>query len=144
MAGLDGAGGANLLLVQDETGQDAPARVVKGDAKPITVPSGQPITLQDIIWNEPGPDGLTLRFRFLAPQIAANGGTIDAQTALNDMQYLCDSFALPRISTLGPRPAQVVISLSDVAVDFGESAPDATQFFEAYAYRDGACIWEMY
>jgi hypothetical protein len=41
-------------------------------------------------------------------------------------------------------PQQVIISLSDTAVPFGESAPEATQFFEAFAIRDGACIWEMF
>ncbi|RID93951.1 acetolactate synthase [Gemmobacter lutimaris] len=115
-----------------------------GDASPIAVPSGQPVTLLDVIWNEMGPDGLTLRFRFLAPQIARAGGSVDVDTATTDMQALCESFALPRISDFGPVPQQVIISLSDMNVPFGETAPEATQFFEAFTIRDGACIWEMY
>ena len=43
-----------------------------------------------------------------------------------------------------PQPAQIVISLSDRPVPFGEAAPDATQFFEAFALQDGTCIWEMF
>lgn len=124
--------------------QVSPAVVLVGDASPIAVPSGQPVTLLDVIWNEMGPDGLTLRFRFLAPQIARTGGSVDVDTATTDMQALCESFALPRISDFGPVPQQVIISLSDMNVPFGETAPEATQFFEAFTIRDGACIWEMY
>lgn len=124
--------------------QASPAVVLVGDASPIAVPSGQPVTLLDVIWNEIGPDGLTLRFRFLAPQIARAGGSVDVDAATTDMQALCESFALPRISDFGPVPQQVIISLSDMNVPFGETAPEATQFFEAFTIRDGACIWEMY
>lgn len=110
----------------------------------IVVPSGQPITLQDVIWNEPGPSGLTFRFRFVAPQIARGGGSIDPETASADMAALCQTFALPRIDPNGPQPAQIIISLSDRPVPFGEAQPDVTQFFEAYRVENGACIWEMF
>lgn len=115
-----------------------------GDGALITVPSGQPVTLQDVIWNEMGPQGLTMRFRFIAPAIARDGGSVDFETAVADMRALCDDFALPRLSQLGPQPAQIIISLSDVPVPFGESAPAATQFFEAFSLQDGACIWEVF
>jgi hypothetical protein len=111
----------------------------------IAVPSGQPVTLQDVIWGEPGPDGLTARFRFVAPQIARDGGSVDFDTAIEDMDHLCNTYALPRISTVtGPTPQQIVISLSDIPVPFGEMQPEATQFFEGYAIEDNACIWEVY
>ncbi|MDX5357932.1 MAG: DUF6497 family protein [Rhodobacterales bacterium] len=111
----------------------------------VPVPSGQPVTFLDAIWNEPGPAGLTARFRFVAPQIAQQGGTVDFDTASADMEALCNTYALPRIeTTTGPRPAQVVISLSDRPVEFGVISPDATQFFEAYSIVDGACIWEAF
>ena len=74
----------------------------------------------------------------------APGGGVDFDTASADMQFLCDSFALPRIAAQGPHPEQVIISLSDVAVAFGEAAPEATQYFEAFRIEDGACIWEIY
>lgn len=111
----------------------------------VPVPSGQPVTFLDAIWNEPGPAGLTARFRFVAPQIAQQGGTVDFDTASADMEALCNTYALPRIeTTTGPRPAQVVISLSDRPVEFGVISPDATQFFEAYSIVDGACVWEAF
>lgn len=110
----------------------------------ITVPSGQKVTLLDVITNVPGPEGLTARFRFLAPAIAKDGGTVDAETAAIDMDHLCQSYALPRISSLGPLPVQIILSMSDRDVPFGEARPDATQYFNAYSIADGQCIWEMF
>lgn len=133
------------------TGVANPARLptdgdilLVGDNAQIAVPSGQPVTLQDVIWNEAGPNGLTLRFRFVAPQIARDSGSVDAETASADMMALCNAFALPRIAELGPQPGQVIISLSDRALPFGETVPEATQFFEAFSIEDGTCIWEMF
>lgn len=114
------------------------------DGELIPVPSGQPISLQDVIWNEQGPEGLTFRFRFVAPQIAREGGTVDFEAAVGDMLALCETFALPRLPQTGPQPSQIIISLSDVPVPFGEAAPEATQFFEAFSLQDGTCIWEIY
>ncbi len=110
----------------------------------IAVPSGQPVTLMDVIWNEQGPEGLTLRFRFLAPEIAREGGTIGYELAAEDMMHLCQTYALPRVPNTGPQPAQIVISLSDRPLVFGATAPEATQFFEAYSLENGTCIWEMF
>ena len=61
-----------------------------------------------------------------------------------DMEVLCNEFALPRLPATGPAPAQIIISLSDRAVAFGEPAPEATQFFEAYTIIDGRCQWEPF
>lgn len=118
--------------------------LLQGDSTIIAVPSGQPVTLLDVIWNAPGPEGLTLRFRFLAPQIAREGGMVDVDTAIADIQHLCESYALPRLADFGAPPAQVVISLSDRDVPFGETVPEATQYFEAFAIEDGTCVWQVY
>ena len=127
------------LLVQAE-GEVA----AKGDATPIAVPSGQVVTLLDVIWNAPGPTGLAVRFRFLAPAISRATGAVDFATASADMLHLCQTYALPRIAEFGPEPSQIIISMSDMAVPFGEPSPDATQFFEAYTVQDDACIWEVF
>lgn len=108
----------------------------------VPVPSGQTVIFHEIVRDAAGPAGLTYRFRFVAPGIARDGGTVDFETAAADMDHLCQDFALPRISDLGPRPAQIVISLADRAVEFGVPAPEVTQFFEAYRVEDGTCIWE--
>ena len=133
------------VLAGSAAAQEAGVELVvePGDGTRIEVPSGQEITLQDVIWNAPGPDGLALRFRFLAPGIAPGGG-VDFDMAAADMQHLCDSYAVPRIADQGPHPDQVIISLSDVAVPFGEAAPEATQFFESFRIEEGVCVWEMF
>lgn len=115
-----------------------------GVNEPIAVPSGQHVVLQDVVRDAPGPDGITLRFRFIAPAIAHQGGTVDVDQAMADMAYLCEHYALSRSTGVVPAPAQIVISLSDIAVPFGESVPDATQYFEAYRIENGACIWEAF
>lgn len=106
----------------------------------IPVPSGQGVTFMDAIANEPGPAGLTSRFRFLAPDVAS----LDAEVAEADMEALCQTYALPRIPSAGPQPAQIVISLSDRVVPFGETAPDAVQLFAAFSPEGGSCIWELF
>lgn len=111
---------------------------------PIALPSGQKVTLLEVLSNIPGNDGLAVRYRFLAPEIARDGGTLDAETAGKDMDWLCNTYALPRLSQGGPMPAEIVISMSDRDVPFGEDHPEATQFFNSYAIADGACEWEMF
>lgn len=109
---------------------------------PIPVPSGQRVTLIDVIHDAAGPSGLTVRFRFLAPGIA--DGSVGFDAAAADMTALCQDYALPRIADPGPQPQQIVVSLHDRVLPFGEAAPDAVQYFEAYRIEDGACIWEMF
>lgn len=116
---------------------------VSGDGIVVPVPSGQEVTLQDVIWNVPGPDGMAARFRFIAPAIGP-GGAMDFEAVSADMQNLCDTFALPRVSDNTPVPQQIIISLSDRPLAFGQSAPEAVQFFESYRIEDGSCVWEMF
>jgi hypothetical protein len=110
-------------------------------AEEIIAPSGQHVEWQETRQDAPGPDGLTMRFRFIAPDI---DGKVDTDTALNDMQWLCDSWALPRIASTGPQPAQVIISLAAREVPFGVASDDTTQYFEAFRPEGGRCIWEIY
>lgn len=129
----------DLIYVQADA-----APPVSGEGIAVVVPSGQSVTFLDVVMNAPGPEGLAARFRFLAPAIARKGGTVDYATASADMADLCQSFALPRIANLGPMPSQIIISFSDRAVPFGQSAPEATQFFEAYTIEGEVCIWEAF
>lgn len=110
----------------------------------LTLPSGQKVSLMEALSNVPGTDGLAIRYRFLAPQIARDGGTIDADTAEADMDWLCNTYALPRLPKNGPQPAEIIISMSDMNVPFGEDHPEATQFFNSYSVVDGTCQWEMF
>ena len=109
-------------------------------AEDVVLPSGRTVTLAETIRDTAGPAGLTDRFRFLAPWIA---GTPYEDIA-PDIQWLCDTVALPRVESSTPPPAQIVISLSDREVAFGASDPDATQFFEAFTVADDACMVELF
>jgi hypothetical protein len=110
-------------------------------ADPIPVPSGQTVTLLDVVLNAPGPMGATARFRFLAPGIG--DGSVDFDAAAADMAALCQTYALPRVTGTTPAPAQIIISLSAAPVDFG-APTDVVQYFEAYRIDGETCIWEVF
>ena len=106
------------------------------------LPSGQTIVFYERILPGDYPAAETaMHYRFVAPQIARAGGDIGIEQAADDMQLLCDQFALPMLEGAAP-PERIIINLADREVPFGEANPEATQFFEAYRVEDGACIWE--
>lgn len=104
----------------------------------LDVPSGQPLELHEVLIDE-NPGEPWLRFRFMAPEIGQTG---DSGDAVADMDHLCETVALPYIAEHGLNPARIVISFSDVAVDFGASDPDAVQLFETYRPANEGCVWE--
>lgn len=111
-------------------------------AQQMAVPSGQPIEFVELVKDAEGTAAETWRFRFLAPQIARDGGSVSVDAALDDMQAVCDAFVAPALASSGAAPGQVIISLADRPVPFGEPAPEATQFFEAFRLQEGRCVWE--
>lgn len=104
----------------------------------VAVPSGRAVQVQDVITNAPGAEGATARFRFVVAGLSPD------EDWTEDMQALCDTYALPRTEGMVPAPQQIVISLADAAVPFGEAAPNVVQFFEAYRIENTSCIWEMF
>jgi Family of unknown function (DUF6497) len=106
----------------------------------VEVPSGRDLSLIDVITNARGPSGAAARFRFLAPGLTA----ADSETALADMQVVCDSFALPRTEGTVPQPQQIIITFMSAEVPFGDVAPDVVQFFESFRIENGACVWEVF
>lgn len=133
-------GPSDQIMQAEATG----GQVTPGDDSAIAVPSGQAVTLQETIWNVPGPEGIVTRFRFVAPAIAREGGTVDFETASADILHLCQNFVLERLAGMVPPPGQVIVSLADRALPFGETHPEATQYFEAFRIENGACILEMF
>ncbi|UWQ76160.1 MULTISPECIES: DUF6497 family protein [unclassified Leisingera] len=115
-------------------------------AEPVAVPSGQPVTLAEVLLDEaPGQAGETwARFRFLAPEIARETGSVSYEAAAPDMDHLCETLAVPYLAGHGLTAARVVISLSDRMVPFGAQDPAATQFFEAYRPVAAGCMWEAF
>ncbi|WP_295534999.1 DUF6497 family protein [uncultured Thioclava sp.] len=111
--------------------------------KAIAVPSGQKVWWVDVIHTAQGPLGLTYRFRFLAPQI---GGLspLSPEIALADIEALCNSWVAPRIARPAPEPSEVVVSLSDRIVPFGEVDHTAIQYFDTFLVDKGKCEWQFY
>ena len=127
-----------------------------GSDAPLDVPSGQVVTLQEVIVDHAVPNAATYRFRFIAPAIARDGGGMDFETSIADMQHLCDTYALAQVAAASPAPVadttpaklpgtvQVIIAFSDMALPFGQTNPDATQFFMAFSVQDGVCALEPF
>lgn len=114
------------------------------DPQPIAVPSGMAVTLLEVIRDTNGTAGLTLRYRYLAPDLAARRGVDEGQALLADMQYLCLTHAMPQVQGSLPMPAQIIISVSETETIFGEATPDIVQVFEGFRPENGLCIWEPF
>ncbi|WP_406645463.1 DUF6497 family protein [Aliisedimentitalea scapharcae] len=112
-------------------------------AADIAVPSGQTVTLNEVLLDK-APGELWVRFRFVAPQIARDGGSVASDQVGPDMDHLCESLALPYLTHHNIDAARVVISFSDQVVPFGTKNPAATQYFEAYQPDPAGCIWEEF
>ena len=110
--------------------------------EPLDVPSGQPVTFHEMLWDRPG-NGLVYRFRFVAPEIGSEGREYEDVEV--DMHHLCETYAIPRLSPdVGPQPNQIVISFSQEETEFGVATADVTQFFEAYRIENETCILEFF
>ncbi|WP_339772337.1 DUF6497 family protein [uncultured Pseudosulfitobacter sp.] len=107
------------------------------------VPSGQAIELQEVLIDDTSGTNI-LRFRFLAPAIARDGGTMTYADSAPDIEDLCARTVIPYLAEYALTPEIVVISLADRAVEFGQPDPDATQFFDAFRIQDNTCIWEAF
>lgn len=109
-------------------------------AQEVSVPSGLSMTLQEVLM-EQSPSNLA-RFRFVAPAIKDGG--IAFADVVEDIEFLCRDVVLPALAANDWTGDSVVISLSEVALPFGEPAPEVTQYFQPYTIKDGACIWDQF
>ena len=108
---------------------------------PVTLKSGLAATLTETLWEpQTAPVEIWVRFRFLVPGLA--GAELDFDVVGADLEALCRDVALPAIAKAGKAADQAVISLSSLAIPFGESNPEVTQVFEAYRVFGGDCILE--
>jgi hypothetical protein len=108
-------------------------------ADPITAPSGQQVTLYDVLL-EPG----IARFRYLAPAIDPAGQGLTRADVDADFIWLCQTIALPSLVAANKTADHVLIMLADREVDFGVATPEATQFIESYSVDGTTCIWDAF
>lgn len=80
------------------------------------------------------------------PRVPADPNVLLQDGAHADLQWLCETVALPDLPPPGDadRPASIVISVADRPVAFGEIAMDVVQQFEGFSPADDGktCIWE--
>ncbi|WP_187429282.1 DUF6497 family protein [Roseobacter fucihabitans] len=107
----------------------------------LDVPSGQPVELFDVLIDEVNAE-TWLRFRFLAPEIARDTGSISFVQAEPDLEYLCAKVALPYMMEFDLAPEIVAVMILDQPMGFGVSDPDVTQFVDLFRVSSGACVWE--
>lgn len=118
----------------------AAATTAWGQEEPPAVPSGLQMSLLEVR-EETQTDGTVwLRFRYVAPGITRD----EYEKIQDDFVALCQSEALSYRPVTGMQASQAVISIASEPVDFGTTAPNVPQFFEAFRLEDGACIWEAF
>jgi len=118
----------------------AVAEADKAKEERLVLPSGLEAAIHEMLWDRPG-QGLTYRFRFVAPGFT---GEEEFESIMADLEYLCTTYAIPRLSNVGPVPAQVIVSLADRESAFGVIDAEVKQVFEAYRIENGTCIWEVF
>ncbi|KIT16079.1 hypothetical protein jaqu_23510 [Jannaschia aquimarina] len=107
------------------------------------MPSGQALVLWEILWEKvEGQEDVQAVLRFIAPGVAREGGTVDAEAAMLDMDWLCETHAMPLASMSYARSDMVIVNLMDRPVARGETDPNATQYFGVYRIADGGCLPE--
>ena len=109
------------------------------------MPSGQALVLWQVLWERVEGQGTQAVLRFIAPRVdPAAPDTVDEATAQADLDWLCETHALPLVALPYARSDSVVVTLMDRPVPRGTADPEATQYFATYRVEDGACIPEMF
>lgn len=106
-------------------------------ATPLSVPSRMVVSHLDMRI-ERHSDAPQARYRYIMPDLAPD---FDFSQVSNDLKALCNSHALPNLDTTSPEIRQIVVSLSDRVVKYGEMDRQAVQVFETFLVEDGQCIW---
>ncbi len=111
----------------------------------MKVPTGQVMLPYEALWEDhlsEGIDGETwLILRFLAPEIARDGGRVNYEMAAEDLDFLCRTIGIPLVDLTGGGVDQIIVTLSDKPVARGVRDPDATQYMNAYRLVQGQCEW---
>ncbi len=104
------------------------------------LPSGQSAVLWQVLWERVDGQGTQAILRFIAPETAA----LDFEAAQRDMDWLCDTHAVPVAGLALARSDSVVVTLMDRPVARGASDSAATQFFSVYTIEADQCVPEAF
>ncbi len=106
-------------------------------AQDFTTPSGLGVSIAEVM----ADDG-TVRLRLLAPHLGQAGAAYDDIS--RDFVWICETQVIPALAENGLAPRNIVISIADRPVPFGETDPGAVQFFEGFTVSGDTCVWELY
>ncbi len=121
-----------------------PEALPEGDLtedEPLDQPPADPEQVTDAAGEGAAAGGLA-RFRLMVAGLGGEGAAYE--DVAQDFAWLCRSLALPALDANGWTPTEVVIALSDREVPFGETDPEAVQFFEGFRIEDGTCIGQAF
>lgn len=116
--------------------------LMSGAAQAQAVPSGQPVVLWQVLWERVEGQGTQAILRFIAPEVARDGGSVGFEAAQGDLDWLCETHGLPVASLPYARSDSIVVTLMDRAVPRGVTDPDVTQYFGLYRVEDAECVAE--
>lgn len=88
-----------------------------------------------------GAEERWLVMRYLAPQIAREGGTLGYDDVAGEMDALCNGAGLATAAGHESPVDQIVIALMDRVVERGQPDPQATQFIASYDITEAGCEW---
>jgi len=109
----------------------------------VVAPSGQPIVLHELIFEEqPYSGAMVVVVRLLAPLMAGTG--LEASEIRHDMDWACETWGLPASANLSTSPDQIVVELMAAPTTRGQATPEIGQFFETYRLEGPLCIWELF
>lgn len=159
--------GNGVITLPSDTATQAPAEpaptplttsgepdLAAGLAPTPSVPSGQTVTLHDVLLEDQG-DTRQVVLRYLAPAIARASRTVDFDLAEPDMDALCATSGLAAAANAADILRQgdaadqaevnrILITLMDRPVERGVADPSVSQFNNLYRSEDGRCIWEAF
>lgn len=76
-------------------------------------------------------------------RLLAQGDQLTYDAVADQFDIYCAQFA-DELAQENLAPTQIVVSISDRFVPFGDTVPDAVQFFELYDVVDTNCVWRAY
>jgi hypothetical protein len=115
-----------------------------GAASAEGVPSSQPVVLWQILWERVDGQGTQAVLRFLAPEIARDGGSVGFDSAQADMDWLCESHGVPIAALPNARSDSIVVELMDRPIQRGETDSGVTRFFAVYRVDANRCLPEVF
>jgi len=109
----------------------------------VMAPSGQPVTLHEVLAEEnPWSGQAQLVVRLMAPMIADD--TLSDAAIREDMEWACRVWGLPAAVQNDHVMEWVVVEMMAAPASRGTATPDIRRFYETYRLDGDLCICELF